>query len=112
MKIKSVSVKQFEEIIINNKKVMVDKYNDYEGYKTIFQAEKIDDDNYNVTTGMLDKNKNVVVPIREEVLSEDDYLSNYNKNVVMPLAGKKVLYRYDNNCYLIDLTNAKFDKNN
>ena len=112
MKIKSVKVKEFEEVYIDNKKIMVDKYRDYEGYKTIFQAEKIDDDNYNVITGMLDKNMNVIVPIREEVVSEDDYLGNYSKNVVMPLAGKKVLYGYDNNCYLIDLTNAKFDKNN
>lgn len=82
------------------------------GYIPIMAQTNLSDDKIKIITGIIDEDLNVVVPLRENVISKEELENkNFGINISIYQNGK-ALYETENNVYLIDLKTVKFNKEN
>lgn len=84
-----------------------------DGYMPVISAQENSDGMLDVITTIINKNRDIVVPIRTQTVTKEDF-NNYNfDNDVLVFENEKAIYKVSNNkFYLIDLENVKFDNEN
>lgn len=80
------------------------------GYIPIMSQTSLNNNKIKIMTGVIDENLNIVVPIRERIVSKDDLeKENFNINIYIYENGK-ALYETEDAVYLINLKTVKFNK--
>ena len=93
------------DIVIN-----LDDMEHVDNFINIYYYNKINNDNYEVITGVIkDKNK-IVVPFRKRIVSKEAFLNLESKINVLLFNNGKALYETDEYCYIINLNDVAFNK--
>lgn len=87
-----------------NRKISID------GYIPIMVQTSLKNKKIKIMTGVIDENLNVIVPIREKVVSKSDFeKENFSINISI-YEGSKALYETKDAVYLINLKTVRFKK--
>ncbi len=101
-----------KEIISNGYSIKIDVNGRIllDGYTAIISANAINDNLYDVYTGVIDKDLNVVVPIRKSKANKEELDNNDVANGLMLFDNGRLIYRQGDDMYLVDLHDTKFKK--
>ena len=108
-------MKNIKEIKLNNYSIIahLEDLEFIDGYFQIMSVKEKDEEHYEVTTGVIDEEFNVVVPLRKEVVLKNDFNNYEYNNDVSLYSNKKIIYRLGKNeFYLIDLQDTCFELEN
>lgn len=102
---------KIKEIRYQNYSIKIDLNNiiEIDGFIPIMSYKELEDNNYEVYTGVINKNFEVVVPIRREILSKSKLLDDELTINLMLFKSGNLIYQCSDNCYLIDLNNVRFN---
>lgn len=89
-----------------NKKICID------GYIPIMASTILEDGKYEIMTGVIDENLNVIVPLRKKIVTKEELESLDIHINISIYKGNKALYELNDKVYLINLNTVKFNKEN
>lgn len=94
------------KVIINEENII-----NIDGFIPVYSVNELDDDKYEVITGVIDEQFNLIVPFRSTVATETEIEEFNLLNDVNVFKGGKAIYRVgENRFFLINLKEVKFRK--